>query len=81
VGWTSWSYLEFWQVLAGSLCYTAKLISVAKYFSLFQNHSLSLAKLQNVTALCCTDCSGQNADMTAMQQLKASEEGCPKPLL
>ena len=61
--------------------YTVELVSVAKHFSLFQNHSLSWAKLQNVTALHCADCSGQIVDMTAMQRLKASEEGCPNPVL
>jgi hypothetical protein len=34
-----------------------------------------------VTALHSTYCSGQTVDMTAMQQLKASEEGCPNPVL
>lgn len=61
--------------------YTVELVSIAKHFSLFQNHSLSWAKLQNVTALHCADCSGEIVDMTAMQQLKACEEGCPNPVL
>jgi predicted metal-binding protein len=61
--------------------YTVELTSVAKHFNLFQNHSLSWAKLQNVTELQCADCSGQIVDMNAMQQLKASEEGCPSPVL
>jgi hypothetical protein len=66
-GWVTW--------------YTVELISVAKHFSLFQNHSLSWAKLQNMTALHCADCAGQIVDMTTMQQLKASSEGCPNPVL
>jgi hypothetical protein len=66
------------RVLASSdrvTWYTAELISVAKQFNFFHNHSLSLAKLQNVTALHRADSSVQNVDMSDMQQLKASEEG------
>jgi len=79
VGWTSCSHLSFGNFWQGHMVHSWT--RVAKHFSLFQNHSLSWAKLQNVTVLHCAYCSGQIVDMTVMQQLKTSEEGCPRPVL